>query len=309
MASQTTVCPHCSSVNPAPSRYCDQCGTELHPPPEAAQVDPPAVQELPRAPGGWTIGRASDLGLVRKQNEDALQTLTIHTNPNDPEYSLGLLLVADGMGGAAAGEVASRMAIDGVTQELSSYLGTAASAATKPDLEVLFKNAVAYANHEIYTARVSAGNDMGTTLVGAMLTGRRAIVINIGDSRAYVITQSEIRRVTKDHSLVQGLVDSGQITPDEMRTHPQRNLILRSLGGQSEVSPDTFKIDLAADSWLLICSDGLWEMVADSDIWRVVIASPSPQEACDALIRAAKENGGHDNVTVVIGHFTGDGEA
>lgn len=295
-----TACANCGNRIPPSSRFCDQCGNELKVP----DATSPIMGEMPppvgRIPSGWSVACATDPGLVRKQNEDAYSVQVLDSRNNNVGPSVGLGLVADGMGGAAAGEVASRMGIEGVSLELTRYLDNTPSSASEPHWELLIKNAVAFANHEIYAARQIAHNDMGTTLVGAILLSGRAIVINVGDSRAYHISRNAIRRVSKDHSLVQSLVDSGHIALEEMRTHPQRNLIMRSLGGQPEVISDVFTEDLLEGEWLLLCTDGLWEMVTDQDIQRIVSTEASPESACRSLVEAAKQNGGHDNITLVL---------
>lgn len=297
------ACANCGTRNPASSRFCDQCGNEL----TMGDATTPTALEMPpsvsRIPSGWTAAYATDPGLVRKQNEDAYTVQVLDARNSNGGPSVGLGLVADGMGGAAAGEVASRMGVEGVALELTRYLDNAPSPVEQPNWELLIKNAVAFANHEIYAARQTAHNDMGTTLVGAILLSGHAIVINVGDSRAYHISRNAIRRVSKDHSLVQSLVDSGQIDLEEMRTHPQRNLIMRSLGGQPEVISDVFSEDLLEGEWLLLCSDGLWEMVADQDIHRIVSSEASLESACRSLVEAAKQNGGHDNITLVLCQF------
>lgn len=270
------VCPKCNNRNAAASKYCDQCGHTL---------DDENTTAL-----AWQFASATDVGLVRQQNEDAMYAKVL--NP-----SVGLFLVADGMGGAAAGEVASHLAIETVSQEFLREIDTATA---ELDWRVIINKAFESANREIYTARRAAGNDMGTTLVGALLVGTHAIIANIGDSRAYHVNRQTIRPISKDHSIVQMLVDSGQIQPDEVRIHPQRNLILRCLGEQREIETDLFDVEMSPDEWLLLCSDGLWEMVLDAEIHGIITNAPTLDEACQALIQSAKEHGGHDNITVVL---------
>lgn len=256
-----------------------------------------AVRAISQA---WMAGHATDPGLKRRDNEDACLAEALGPVPGAPGVLAGLFLVADGMGGAAAGEIASRMAIDGIAGEFSRSLGASVAKDGAPDWESIFTGAVQHANREIFAARRSAGNDMGTTLVGAVVADGRAIVVNVGDSRAYHISRSEIRQITKDHSLVQGLADRGDISREEMRTHPQRNLILRSLGGQADVNIDVYHVDLARGEWLLLCSDGLWEMASEDQIHEIVLKGATPAPACQELIGCANKNGGDDNVTAVL---------
>lgn len=301
METQLKVCSHCGSSNQPSSRYCDQCGSALNGdgnhPSAAAGTN---VEELNAIVVGWTAAYATDSGLVRKNNEDAWFAGPIGTVAGSSGRVAGLFLVADGMGGAAAGEVASRMAIDLVAGEFSRSSELTLGADGVPDWEVIFENAVEHANQEIYFARRSAGNDMGTTLVGALVTGESALIANVGDSRAYHISQKGIRQVTRDHSLVQGLADRGEISREEMRTHPQRNLILRSLGGQAEMKADIYWADLEEGDWLLLCSDGLWEMATEEEIFESVLKGANPNAACQTLINCANDHGGQDNITVVL---------
>jgi protein phosphatase len=142
---------------------------------------------------------------------------------------------------------------------------------------------------------------MGTTLVAALVVGDTAHIANVGDSRAYVITQDDdIRRITIDHSLVERLVAIGQIKPDEARSHPQRNVIYRTIGDKEEAEVDFFVQQLNPGDSLLLCSDGLSGKIEDAEMRRLVSRSQSPQEACELLVQAANDHGGDDNITVII---------
>jgi protein phosphatase len=156
------------------------------------------------------------------------------------------------------------------------------------------------ANHSVYDRRRAAGTDMGTTLVAALVSGDLATVANVGDSRAYVLAQDEVFQITTDHSLVERLVATGHITPEEAHHHPQRNIIYRVIGERPEVDVDIFEQRLSPGEALLLCSDGLSGTVADNQIWQIWRTSTSPQEACERLVEAANQAGGQDNVTVVI---------
>jgi serine/threonine protein phosphatase PrpC len=163
-------------------------------------------------------------------------------------------------------------------------------------------NAVKQANSLLVQTRKSAtvGNDRGTTLTAALITGSSAIVVNVGDSRTYLYRNGQLQQITKDHSLVASLVSAGLITPEAARSHPQRNQVYRTLGDKEDLEIDAFPQVLSAGDLLLLCSDGLWEMVRDEAIQAILEQAPSPQSACDALIQAALQAGGEDNVSAIV---------
>ena len=215
-----------------------------------------------------------------------------------------LVAVADGMGGHAAGDVASGLAVDTlaahvVTHLLTPHLANNGDGAVAPLADWL-KSAVQAANQVVFERRMSAQNNMGTTLVAAVVADDQAYVANIGDSRAYLINGTEIRRVTTDHSLVERLVALGHIDADEARVHPQRNVIYRTLGDKPEAEADYFSLQLQPGDRLLLCSDGLTAGVEDRAIQDAVMRSSSPQHACEQLVSLANAAGGHDNITVVV---------
>jgi serine/threonine protein phosphatase PrpC len=164
----------------------------------------------------------------------------------------------------------------------------------------ILKEAVAKANRKVYEVARQQRINMGTTVTAALLEGPRAYVVNVGDSRTYRLRNGALEKVTRDHSLVANLVQAGVITEEEVYTHPNRNQIFRSLGEKPEVEVDLFPIDLKKGDQLILCSDGLWEMVRDPQIRDILLRTPDPQTACDALVRAAYDAGGEDNITVII---------
>lgn len=250
------------------------------------------------------VGSLTDLGLVREINEDSLVTLTIDQYYNSLNTPTRLYAVADGMGGHAAGEVASQLAIKALTAHLmaSSQQPVASAQPVRPDYAQLLKQACLHAAKEVHNAARQLGADMGATLVAALvdLDGGKVYVANIGDSRLYQITRSQLRQVTKDHSMVQLLVDKQQLTPQEARSHPQANLIYRTLGEKPVIEVDIFTETIAAGDYLLLCSDGLSGKVDDAQIQRTVVSQPTPQAACQELVQRAKQAGGDDNITVII---------
>ncbi|MCU0519771.1 MAG: Stp1/IreP family PP2C-type Ser/Thr phosphatase [Anaerolineae bacterium] len=248
------------------------------------------------------IGHCTDVGLVRELNEDSYLVLDLGPVPS-AGTSVGapsaLYVVADGMGGYDAGEIASGLVVQ-TMGKLAREVPREAFAQNGSGLSSYLKRWAAEANSAVHAARRSANSEMGTTLVAALTVGTTAIIANVGDSRCYHIGTGGIRRVTTDHSLVERLVAAGQIGRDEADAHPQRNVIYRAIGDQPEVEIDLFEVSLLGDEALLLCSDGLSGKVPDErllDIWRT---SVSPQEACDRMVTAANQAGGEDNITVII---------
>jgi PPM family protein phosphatase len=266
----------------------------------------------------------SDVGRVRRGNEDNFLVLDLSTegtwtgsdNPTPPEklthFNLGdkglILVVSDGMGGALAGDVASRMAVDSVREMLT---GADAGENCNADLDLVecLKNATVYANLAIHmrSQEDSRCAGMGATFTGAAVKGDTLDLVQVGDSRGYVIRKNQIRLATKDQSLVQQLVDVGQISESEAETHMFRNVILQALGAQSDITPVTGKIRLRQGDVVLLCSDGLSGKLRAEDIQRIVSGTNGDlAKACDALVEEANNRGGEDNITVVLARFMGD---
>ena len=250
-------------------------------------------------PLSLAVGRLSDVGLVREINEDSLTTLELVQVYNSISATLHLYAVADGMGGHAAGEVASQLALKHLRQSLLAQ----ESAATVPTGPLaMLKQAGQEAARAVHVEAQRTRSDMGTTLVAALVdsTQRKFYAINVGDSRLYKLDAAAIQQVTKDHSLVQRLLDSGQLTPAEARHHPNANLIYRTLGERANIEIDAFEQTLAPGETLLLCTDGLCGLVDDDELHRVVTTASAPQAACARLVELAKAAGGHDNITVIV---------
>ena len=266
----------------------------------------------------------SDVGRVRRGNEDNFlvldlsseQTWTGADGATPPakltRFNLGqkglVLVVSDGMGGALAGDVASRMAVDSVREML---LGTEGEEACDPNLDLVecLKNATIYANLAIHlkSQEDSRCAGMGATFTGAAIRGDNLDLVQVGDSRGYVIRKDHIRLATKDQSLVQQLVDVGQISESEAETHMFRIVFLHALGAKSEVAPVTGRIRLRHGDVLLLCCDGLSGKLRSEDIQQIVVNSQGDlAKACDHLIDEANNRGGEDNITVVLARFQGE---
>jgi protein phosphatase len=226
-----------------------------------------------------TFGSRTDIGRVRDHNEDSLLV--------QPP----LFVIADGMGGHAAGEIASELAVR--TLE-NARIGSI-------DAEAL-RTAIIEANDVIIEgAQTGLGRaGMGTTLTAAVFEHDRVLIAQVGDSRAYLLHAGELRQVTRDHSLVEELVAAGQITEEEARFHPNRSVITRALGSDVNVLPDLYEIQVHEGDRLLLCSDGLSSMLDAGSICDVLRADADPQRAADTLVVAANDEGGYDNVTVIV---------
>ncbi len=248
------------------------------------------------------VGRLSDVGHVRQINEDSLLSMEVGRVHRSIGTPIGLYAVADGMGGHSAGDVASGLTVDLIARHAVETLLAANLDDQGNDFDVSawLREAVALANKTVHEQRQLAGTNMGTTLVMAFIAAGRAYLANVGDSRAYLINQAGMKQITVDHSLVQRLIETKQLTVEEARTHPQRNVIYKNLGDRANVEPDIFQIDLQPGDQLLLCSDGLSGYVEDSATLDIIRSAPSPQVACRQLIDAANANGGPDNITAII---------
>ncbi len=239
----------------------------------------------------------TDVGCVRKHNEDSL-----HLDPG-----LGLFVVADGLGGHAAGEVASRIVVERVAKFIEQTIEKDRTWPLEYDVNLSYdgnrlKVALLLSDHAIAEDIRSnpERETMGSTVVAGLLHGNKLTLAHVGDSRAYLINPEGIRQLTKDHSWVAEQVANGILTPSEARIHPFRNVITQALGNGGELDVSVQELDFRVLDRLLLCSDGLSGMINDSEILEIVQRSASLQEAVDQLIEAAKENGGEDNVTVIL---------
>ena len=233
----------------------------------------------------FKFGDRTDVGRGRPENEDSLLV-----DPDD-----GLYAVADGMGGHRAGEVASATAIDALK---SAYLG-----GQRLDQAVGAANAAVFAK----AAEDASLRGMGTTLTAIAVHDSTAELGHVGDSRAYLMRGGTVTQVTEDHSLVEQLVREGRLTPEEAQNHPQRAIITRALGIDSDVAVDTYRIDLEPGDRLMICSDGLTNMLSDDTIAQTLRRHADPQQAADTLVDMANQAGGDDNITVILLDALSDG--
>jgi PPM family protein phosphatase len=315
-----------------------------------------------------TVAEKTDVGKQREQNEDSVYTRIATLADGDR----GLFIVADGMGGYQAGEVASKLAVETISQVMDSFFNpladtttiqlippaianidagmdetikiprkkidvqekaesqrgqgkidpaetvkkpqkaikpqyqptsTLSEAATLPPINERLTEAIQEANRAIlhYGEQQTSARGMGCTVTMAFIHNEQAYIANVGDSRTYLLRGGKLEALTKDHSLVARLVESKQIEPDEIYSHPQRNLIYRSLGaGRQVVEVDVFPTALQPNDILFLCSDGLWEMVRHQDLLKELSEQSSPQQICDTLINLANAHGGVDNITAIV---------
>src|SRR3989454_5397050 len=267
----------------------------------------------------------TDVGRVRRGNEDNFLLLDLTAarawsgsdgaeNPDDMrEFTLGehglVLVVSDGMGGALAGDVASRMAIEAVRDVLMGTNTDGNGCDPDSSLVECLRHATMEANKNIHYKSLedSRCSGMGATLTGAAVKDDKLDLIQVGDSRAYLMRGQQIRLATKDQSLVQQLVDVGQISEEEAETHMFRNVILQALGAQNGLTPATARIKIRQGDMLLLCSDGLSGKLRADEIQKIVAGNGDDlSAACDSLVQEANNRGGEDNITVILARFSGE---
>ena len=237
----------------------------------------------------WGI---TDPGCVRPQNQDTYQTEQLD------KHTL-LCVVCDGMGGAKSGNVASSLAVDVFIQEVKN---TWVSGMDSDKIDQMLNNAVKLANFTVFdqAQQFEEFSGMGTTLVAVLICGKQATIVNVGDSRAYSITGDGVKQLTVDHSLVQMMVTRGELTPEQARSYPGKNLITRAIGTEPMVECDVFHRRLDDGECLLLCSDGLSNMVDEQEILFEVVHGVNKQSTSQRLLDIAKNRGAPDNVTCVL---------
>ncbi len=267
------------------------------------KTQPYNIQQLQGFNLSLAVGARTDRGIKRqhKPNEDNYFALQAPRPSRTLPQEFGLFVVADGMGGHANGQDASRLAIQTIIDFMLPSLASS-NPMSEEDFKNLLTEGVQHANQAVHQRNMDERADMGTTMTAALIVGAIAYVANVGDSRTYLYREPEgLVKITHDHSVVASLVDAGIIKPDDIYTHPKRNQIYRSLGEKPYVEVDTFKVSLQVGDKLLLCSDGLWDMVRDPEIQRVMSTPmPDPTKTGKALIQAALDGGGEDNVSVIV---------
>ena len=234
----------------------------------------------------------TDPGCVRKQNQDAFRIEHL-------DKKTLLCVVCDGMGGAKSGNIASTLAVEVFVEEIRR---TWTSTMDQEKTDQILRSAVKLANFTVYDQAVQFEefDGMGTTLVAALIQGRRATIVNVGDSRCYGIDPDGIQQITKDHSLVQLMVDRGELTPEVAKNYPGKNFITRAIGTEPFVMSDIFHVEVARGDFLLLCSDGLSNVMDDQEILFEVAHGVNKQHCCQRLLNIAVSRGAPDNVTSVL---------
>lgn len=273
-------------------------------PPQPAAAPPTAARRLRQSSGA-----ATDAGRTREHNEDSIAKFDYIIDQSGSAAQVGLYIVADGIGGYAGGEIASQQT---AVQAFRVFVEQQFMPRLKKEtqkLEVasrqspharLLSDLVQEANAIVYRSNQAGQTEHGSTITAALVIGDRAHIANVGDSRTYLLRDGRLAQVTEDHSLVYRLYRAGQITRDEIYTHPQKNIVIRSLGEKASVEVDVAEHTLRRGDRLLLCSDGLWEMVRDDELTALLLASPDPYGACDRLVDAANRNGGLDNISAIV---------
>ena len=234
----------------------------------------------------------TDPGCVREQNQDAYQSAQLDRN------SL-LCVVCDGMGGAKSGNIASSLAVDVFVQEVRRFW---MANSTPEKIDQMLMSAVKLANFTVFdqARQFEEFDGMGTTLVAVLIRGKKVTVVNVGDSRAYLANEDGIHQITRDHSLVQMMVDRGDLTPEAAKSYPGKNYITQAVGTDSIVVCDLYHMDVAKGDFLLLCSDGLSNVLDDQEILFEIVHGVKKQNCCKRLLDIAKTRGAPDNVTSIL---------
>lgn len=276
----------------------------VHPIPADSSTKPltPVQPAMPvQFSPGFHIGKKTDIGRQREQNQDAAYVMEAYVESNQGLEPFGLFIVADGMGGYKKGDIASNIAAKTAADHILKhiylpYLLESNHTAQQAPVNEVLVSAVLAAN----AAVLKYAPEGGTTLTIALLMGKYAYLAHVGDSRAYLYHNNQLKQITQDHSLVARLVELGQTTPEEALTHPQRNVLYRAIGQTGTLEVETYLQPMPANSYLLMCSDGLWGLVQDEEIIRIISSATSPEDGVNKLVDAANTNGGDDNITALL---------
>ena len=253
------------------------------------------------------FGQSTDIGMVRSENQDSMLSLYITGTSTENVPDFGIFVVADGMGGHLNGAQASAMVCSIVCQQglekiylpLLKHVGTEKSK-SPPISEILIETV-----QEVNQRIIEELPDSGTTATLCLIIGNLAYFSHVGDTRAYLISNNSIDQLTRDHSLVSRLVEVGQLTIEEAKTYPRKNELYRAVGQNQILEVDAVTRRIPANSYILMCSDGLWGLVDEETLLTTVLTSSTPQSACDKLVAIANNIAGTDNITVILIHFPG----
>lgn len=250
---------------------------------------------------GLAFAALRDIGQVRSVNQDSVFAMVASVPRGDGDVPIGLFVVADGMGGHASGEVASRITITTVAREIMrNLILPSLDDAITDSLQAIMTGAVQEANRAVWEAGRAASSDMGTTCTAALLIGHTVYIGHVGDSRAYLVGEDGMHAITNDHSAVGRLIQLGQINAAEAREHPLRSHLYRTVGQVAETTVDYESFPIGAATHLLLCSDGLWSMIDEAEMLEAVQGHMWPQDICRALIDRANAAGGDDNISALV---------
>lgn len=256
--------------------------------------------EAPIQPAQYLVGCAQSVGILRDHNEDSLFVLNTVLS-GDKQIPAGIFIVADGMGGHEHGEVASSVATRVMADHLLSSLHNLFTGGSMDNQSTSLQEILGSGVAAVQRAVTTKAPGGGTTLTVALALGTQVVLAHVGDSRAYLIKASgEMHAITQDHSLVQRLIELGELNEEEARVYPHRNVLYRAVGQVDPLHPDIHSHEFPQPGYLLICSDGLWGVVSDTDIFRIIQRSETVQEACRQLVEAANNEGGPDNISVIL---------
>lgn len=245
-----------------------------------------------------TIFAETNIGKERTTNEDSVASLLINAYSFKKDLNCGILVIADGMGGHELGEVASDLASKIFIEETIQNIYLSAENDNTIDFKNVLLKSVESANDEVWKISEKQRNRIGTTLVGAIIHGNHVYIVNVGDSRAYLVKPNKsIIQITKDHTVVQEMVDAKVITKEQAKIHPRRNMLTKALGLSEEILPDIF-VTKIEDQTLLLCSDGLYGMVDDDEIKKTV--NGNIYKTVEELITLANKHGGQDNISIAL---------
>ncbi|MBL8101758.1 MAG: serine/threonine-protein phosphatase [Anaerolineales bacterium] len=246
------------------------------------------------------------VGKQRDHNEDSVLALTSTVSGSTESIPFGLYIVADGMGGHQFGEVASNAAIrimgGNITKKFHSYLYNLPTQTLQDSLQEVMENSIMEAHQ--YVQREAPGS--GTTVTAALVLGQQVTIAHVGDSRAYAVyPDGRMEVITRDHSLVKRLEELGHLSKDEAENFPHRNVLIRALGQGDSLEADIFTVPFPQPGYLMICSDGLWGVLNENDIFKMITDAPTLHRACQNLVEAANAAGGPDNITVILAQMIG----
>lgn len=246
------------------------------------------------------FGQATDVGMVRTNNQDAVFSFLSTSRSSQQRPDFGLFIVADGMGGHHDGEKASALTLELVASYITEQVFVPMLGNDDRGERVPITEAMIRAIEKANAAVINKVPDGGTTLTATVIIGDLAYVAHVGDSRVYLVTKDGVEQITRDHSLVQRLIELEQLTREEANSHPQKNVLYRALGQSESLEVDALTRRLPPNSQLMLCSDGLWNLISESEIADITLKYPNPQEACDKLVALANAHGGTDNITAIL---------